>query len=222
MTHLSAHENVKLGGKCGKRNDGHAQQRESVWKIEPGKWRGRETHTHVQRVKDTNSPQRHFSTHPRHECKVWSSEEQSWQPCVFWHHTQKRRRDVSYTKLLLQHWILSWLRSARLNSLLSWYVWERRSYGTDWSWYGLSYLDVVAPPIRSGILVPVRSISLATWIISSSEGVIRPDRPMMSKQKQQAIATTTTTFMMISIKTKMMSKQYAKTHKHTHTPDIIT
>ncbi|MNG35758.1 hypothetical protein D3C84_1225700 [compost metagenome] len=38
--------------------------------------------------------------------------------------------------------------------------------------------DVVAPPISSGMSKPWRSISLATVTISSSEGVISPDRPM--------------------------------------------
>ena len=42
------------------------------------------------------------------------------------------------------------------------------------------YFEVVAPPISSGILRPCLSISLATWIISSSDGVISPDKPMMS------------------------------------------
>ena len=41
------------------------------------------------------------------------------------------------------------------------------------------YFEVVAPPISSGILKPCLSISLATWIISSSDGVISPDKPMM-------------------------------------------
>ncbi len=39
---------------------------------------------------------------------------------------------------------------------------------------------MVAPPIKSGILNPSRSIDLATWTISSSDGVIRPERPIMS------------------------------------------
>lgn len=43
-----------------------------------------------------------------------------------------------------------------------------------------AYLDVVAPPISRGILRPCLSISLATWIISSSDGVINPDNPIMS------------------------------------------
>ena len=41
-------------------------------------------------------------------------------------------------------------------------------------------LDVVAPPMSSGTVRPVRSISLATVTISSSEGVIRPEQPRMS------------------------------------------
>ena len=40
--------------------------------------------------------------------------------------------------------------------------------------------EVVAPPIRSGIVKPWRSISDATWAISSSDGVIRPDSPIRS------------------------------------------
>ena len=41
-------------------------------------------------------------------------------------------------------------------------------------------LDVVAPPISSGIVIPARFISSATVTISSSEGVMSPDRPIMS------------------------------------------
>ena len=40
--------------------------------------------------------------------------------------------------------------------------------------------EVVAPPINSGTVNPSRSISLATCAISSSEGVMSPDRPMTS------------------------------------------
>nr|CRL82881.1 hypothetical protein CPGR_06111 [Mycolicibacter nonchromogenicus] len=40
--------------------------------------------------------------------------------------------------------------------------------------------EVVAPPINSGISRPSRSISTAKLTISSSDGVISPDRPMMS------------------------------------------
>lgn len=42
------------------------------------------------------------------------------------------------------------------------------------------YLEVVAPPMSRGIFIPILSISLATKIISSSEGVISPERPTMS------------------------------------------
>ena len=42
------------------------------------------------------------------------------------------------------------------------------------------HLRVVAPPISSGSLKPCRVISSATVTISSSEGVIRPERPIMS------------------------------------------
>lgn len=41
-------------------------------------------------------------------------------------------------------------------------------------------LDVVAPPINSGIFIANLSISLATKIISSREGVMSPDRPIIS------------------------------------------
>ena len=40
--------------------------------------------------------------------------------------------------------------------------------------------EVVAPPISSGIVIPARCISSATVTISSSEGVMRPERPIMS------------------------------------------
>ena len=44
----------------------------------------------------------------------------------------------------------------------------------------VTYREVVAPPISNGILIPNLSISLATNIISSREGVMSPDRPMIS------------------------------------------
>ena len=47
---------------------------------------------------------------------------------------------------------------------------------------------VVAPPISSGTLKPSRSISAATWHISSSEGVISPDSPMMSAFSRLAVS----------------------------------
>ncbi len=48
--------------------------------------------------------------------------------------------------------------------------------------------DVVAPPIRRGMSNPSRSISEATWTISSSEGVISPDSPIMSALCSRAAA----------------------------------
>lgn len=44
----------------------------------------------------------------------------------------------------------------------------------------MTYLEVVAPPINNGIFIANLSISLATKIISSREGVISPDRPIIS------------------------------------------
>ena len=49
-------------------------------------------------------------------------------------------------------------------------------------------LDVVAPPISSGTFSPARVISSATVTISSSEGVIRPLRPMMSAFSRFAVS----------------------------------
>ena len=48
--------------------------------------------------------------------------------------------------------------------------------------------DVVAPPISSGVVMPSRSISDATWTISSSDGVISPDSPMMSALTSRAVS----------------------------------
>ena len=42
------------------------------------------------------------------------------------------------------------------------------------------YFEVVAPPISSGTRRLDFSISLATYIISSSDGVINPESPTMS------------------------------------------
>lgn len=50
--------------------------------------------------------------------------------------------------------------------------------------YYYSNLDVVAPPINKGSWTPVLSISLATWIISSREGVISPESPIISVEYQ--------------------------------------
>ena len=43
-----------------------------------------------------------------------------------------------------------------------------------------AYFEVVAPPIRTGILMPTLSNSLTLKIISSKEGVMRPDIPTKS------------------------------------------
>ncbi len=48
--------------------------------------------------------------------------------------------------------------------------------------------DVVAPPMRSGSSKPSRSISPATWRISSSDGVISPDSPMRSASTSRAVS----------------------------------
>ena len=44
---------------------------------------------------------------------------------------------------------------------------------------------VVAPPMSSGTFIPRRFISLATWTISSSDGVMRPERPTMSHSSRR-------------------------------------
>lgn len=51
-------------------------------------------------------------------------------------------------------------------------------------WFQLTYFEVVAPPMSKGIRKPCRSISLDTCIISSKEGVMRPDRPTISNAEQ--------------------------------------
>ncbi len=48
--------------------------------------------------------------------------------------------------------------------------------------------EVVAPPISSGIVKPWRCISRATCTISSSEGVISPDSPIMSAPSRRAVS----------------------------------
>lgn len=47
-----------------------------------------------------------------------------------------------------------------------------------------THLEVVAPPISNGIFISNLCISLATKIISSKEGVIRPERPIISIAQQ--------------------------------------
>ena len=48
--------------------------------------------------------------------------------------------------------------------------------------------EVVAPPISNGSVNPWRCISLATCTISSSDGVIRPDSPIMSALSRRAVS----------------------------------
>ena len=48
--------------------------------------------------------------------------------------------------------------------------------------------EVVAPPISSGSSSPRRSISFATCTISSSDGVIRPERPTTSAPSATAVS----------------------------------
>ena len=48
--------------------------------------------------------------------------------------------------------------------------------------------DVVAPPMSSGTEKPSRSISVATVRISSSDGVMSPDRPMRSASSRRAVS----------------------------------
>ena len=48
--------------------------------------------------------------------------------------------------------------------------------------------EVVAPPMSSGIVSPWRCISVAKLTISSSEGVISPERPMMSASTSAAVS----------------------------------
>jgi hypothetical protein len=47
---------------------------------------------------------------------------------------------------------------------------------------------VVAPPISSGRVNPSRCISRATCTISSSDGVISPDRPTRSAERSRTAA----------------------------------
>jgi len=49
-----------------------------------------------------------------------------------------------------------------------------------WILTAVCIFDVVAPPISSGTLKPSRFIVFATCTISSSDGVMSPDRPMTS------------------------------------------
>ncbi len=48
--------------------------------------------------------------------------------------------------------------------------------------------EVVAPPMSSGMVKPRRVISFATSTISSSEGVISPERPIASAPNSTAVS----------------------------------
>ena len=48
--------------------------------------------------------------------------------------------------------------------------------------------EVVAPPMRTGMFSSRRSSSLATATISSRDGVMRPERPMMSQRFSRAVS----------------------------------
>ena len=48
--------------------------------------------------------------------------------------------------------------------------------------------EVVAPPMSSGSFSPRRCISVATLTISSSEGVMSPDRPTASALSATAVS----------------------------------
>jgi hypothetical protein len=48
--------------------------------------------------------------------------------------------------------------------------------------------EVVAPPMSNGNFSRARSISRATCVISSSEGVIRPDSPIASAFSLRAVS----------------------------------
>ena len=88
--------------------------------------------------------------HPRHGWLAESTVEQSWQQCG----------------LCGQEEQLQWSPNPHSSQAIQ----QPRS----------THFEVVAPPIKRGILRLWRSISLATWIISSREGVIRPDNPIIS------------------------------------------
>ncbi len=47
---------------------------------------------------------------------------------------------------------------------------------------------MVAPPISSGISNPWRCISEAMFTISSSDGVMRPERPITSASTSRAVS----------------------------------
>ena len=67
------------------------------------------------------------------------------------------------------------------------------TWSTGWLKHGAIFTAVccalvVAPPMSSGISKPSRSISSATWTISSRLGVMRPERPIMSASTSRAFS----------------------------------
>lgn len=80
-----------------------------------------------------------------------------------------------------------------------------------------AYFDVVAPPISSGIFSCSLCISRAIWTISSSDGVIKPDRPMKSVNENNHHRTnfnqySTTTWLHSSV-WKALKRGHAIHHK---------
>ena len=63
-----------------------------------------------------------------------------------------------------------------------------------------TYFDVVAPPISNGTFIPTLSISRATCIISSRDGVIRPDKPIISVEKIRIRHKHTMTYVYIALR----------------------
>jgi hypothetical protein len=89
---------------------------------------------------------------------------------------------------------------------------------TPWSYSGsirsaVCIGEVVAPPIISGMSSPSRFISAATMRISSSEGVISPDRPMMSAPTVRAVSMTLSTGTMTprSVTSKLLQRSTTPT-----------
>ena len=90
----------------------------------------------------------------------------------------------------------SW-NAGRVSGFLSWLTTPTAreassTWTTGWRKWGAIFTAVctrlvVAPPMSSGMVNPSRSISLATWTISSSEGVMSPLKPIMSACVSRAV-----------------------------------
>lgn len=95
-----------------------------------------------------------------------------------------RKRAIKKKKWLYHCFQTLALKKKRLYQCFQTFQWSTKLTGP-------THLEVVAPPINSGIFIANLSISLATKIISSREGVISPDRPIISiilkrkKKKEQ-------------------------------------